>query len=227
MKFLPFVMAAFIVIAPLATSADLLSSYLDDEADGHVLVDVVLPPKLQKQNTGWFSKLRHFLGARRAAIRPEPGTVFTVQSSGYASSPYQTDSTPCITSSGTRVRSGVVASNFLPAGTLLDINGQVYIVEDRMNARYKGYFIDIWFPSTSRALEFGRRNLEVTIIGYGQPGQAIREAQADIEPIPAWQQLTTGLRTASLLSRFLGARDISSADRFDVDCFKDDKDATE
>src|SRR3989338_10372975 len=89
------------------------------------------------------------LGAR-AIIRPEPGTTMTVPITGYAPSPYQTDATPCITAAGTRVRPGTLAANFLPLGTLLQIDDEVYIVEDRANSRYY-QTVDIFFASPSVA----------------------------------------------------------------------------
>lgn len=119
----------------------------------------------------YLSPFGSLVGARLA--RPAVGTVYKVQASGYASSPYQTDSTPCITAAGTRVRPGVVASNFLPMGTIITYNDSLYIVEDRMNSRYQGHFLDIWFPSTAEALIFGRRNINISISGYGTPGQAL------------------------------------------------------
>lgn len=117
-----------------------------------------------------------YLGAKATGrLRPKEGTVLTVVSSAYAPSKYQTDSTPCITASGTTVRPGVVATNFLPLGTVVSIGGKEYIVEDRMNARYDGYYMDIWFPSTSEALEFGRKKVQITIVAYKEPGAVIRQ----------------------------------------------------
>lgn len=133
-------------------------------------VEVVTPPP---PATIW-QQLSRWLGARRPAI----GTKLIVTSTAYAPSPYQTDSTPCITAAGSRVRRGTVAANFLPLGTLLEINGEPYIVEDRMNPRYKNS-IDIYFSSTSAARQFGRRQLEITIVGYGTPGQSLRKEPAD------------------------------------------------
>lgn len=76
----------------------------------------------------------------------------------YSSEVGQTDSTPFITASGTTVRHGVVAANFLPIGTRVrfpELYGeQVFIVEDRMNARYYQRF-DIWMEETADARNFG------------------------------------------------------------------------
>lgn len=125
----------------------------------------------------WWQQLARLLGARRLP----PGTTLAVTSTAYAPSPFQTDNTPCITAAGTRVRPGTVAANWLPLGTLLNINGEVYIVEDRMHPRFQRS-IDIFFPSTSEALAFGRRLLTVSIIGYGTPGQPIRETAPEKPP---------------------------------------------
>lgn len=189
--------------------------------------------------TVW-QEVAKWLGIRRAArVKPAVGTKLVVQATGYASSPYQTDASPCITAAGTVVRQGVVASNALPMGTLLDINGQPFIVEDRMNARYGGNYLDIWFPATSQALEFGRRKLEITVVGYGEPGQPL------IQPNPspaavvveaageAREEAPTMIRTEKdlvpVISRAaknwwervlnqIGARLTGNVDRYDVDC---------
>lgn len=199
------------------------------------------------EEEGFFGKLRQWLGIRRPSVqRPPVGKTFTVQASAYASSPYQTNSQPCITAAGTRVRYGVVATNFLPLGTLLDINGEPFIVEDRMNSRYKGYYLDLWFPSTSKALEFGRKNIKITITGYGEPGQPLftpsptpipTPTPASKEPVEdkdtteeevevlvedeenVWDMVRswTSLMTFTF-SQFIGARVNPSVNRHDVDC---------
>lgn len=84
------------------------------------------------------------------------GMLIGVNATAYSSTVGQTDSSPFITASGTRVRAGIIASNFLPLGATVRIDTKEYIVEDRMNARYNNMFwIDIWMPSTSQALTFG------------------------------------------------------------------------
>jgi 3D (Asp-Asp-Asp) domain-containing protein len=198
-----------------------------------VRVEVSLP----EQEAGgpvsrFFSRVREFLGVRKLVrIRPAPGTKLVVTASAYAPSAYQTDSTPCITASGTRVRPGVVASNFLPLGTLLEINGERYIVEDRMNSRFNGYYMDMWFPSTSDALEFGRRKLEVTVVGYGVPGQDVREEehtqpQADEAGLEtedtAWDRTKVRFQIFNtVVSNIIRAQVRSDVDRYDIDCLRE------
>lgn len=144
----------------------------------HLDISYQPPPVRADQSAGLLRRTLKYLGIRSQTTRHiEPGTGLTVSSTAYAPSPYQTDATPCITAAGTKVRPGVVAANFLPLGTLLQIGNDVYIVEDRMNPRYPNS-IDIFFPSTSEALAFGRQKLDIIIIGYGKPGQPLPREQS-------------------------------------------------
>ena len=89
-----------------------------------------------------------------------------VIATAYNSLPEQTDATPWITASGTRCREGVIAANFLPMGTKVKIEGfgnRIFIVEDRMNRRYKKR-IDIWFRHYKDARKFGIRKVKYSII---------------------------------------------------------------
>src|SRR3989344_5544785 len=90
------------------------------------------------------------------------GISVDVIASAYSSTPDQTDASPFITASGTHVRHGIVASNFLPLGTKVRIGDEDFIVEDRMNPRYNNVrIIDIWMPSRAEAKEFGTKTLSV------------------------------------------------------------------
>lgn len=83
----------------------------------------------------------------------------------YSSTPDQTDSTPFITASNTRVRDGIVAANFLPFGTQIKIpavyGDKIFTVEDRMKSNKK---VDIWFPTRREALNFGAKIAEIEIL---------------------------------------------------------------
>jgi len=147
----------------------------------HLDISAKIQPATVQPASGLWSKALRQLGIRSQSSRYiEPGSGLTVSSTAYAPSPYQTDATPCITAAGTRVRPGVVAANFLPLGTLLQIGNDVYIVEDRMNPRYPNS-IDIFFASTSEALEFGSKELDIIVIGYGEPGQQLPR---EVPPVP-------------------------------------------
>jgi 3D (Asp-Asp-Asp) domain-containing protein len=88
----------------------------------------------------------------------QPRLAFDVTVTAYSSDPWQTDDTPFITASGTHVRDGIIAANFLPIGTrvrLPDLYGdKIFIVEDRMNKRYH-YHADVWMSETIDAVNFG------------------------------------------------------------------------
>lgn len=58
---------------------------------------------------------------------------------------------------------GAVANNDLPLGTRVKINGCYFTVTDRMAAGYSGVF-DIYMPSYSDAINWGRQNLVVEVL---------------------------------------------------------------
>lgn len=94
-------------------------------------------------------------------------TEKAIHITAYSSRPEETDDTPFITASGTRVRDGVVAANWLPIGTKIRIpslfGDKVFVVEDRM-ARKNDHKLDIWFSTTSAALRFGVKYAKVEIL---------------------------------------------------------------
>ena len=93
--------------------------------------------------------------------------VVTTTVTAYSSEIAQTDETPFITASGTRLRHGVVAANWLPIGTKVRIPGlfgdQVFVVEDRMHSRHTNR-LDVWFPSRAEAVQFGVRKAQIEIL---------------------------------------------------------------
>jgi len=86
---------------------------------------------------------------------------------GYSSTEDQSDSTPFITASGSRVNDGTVACNFLRFGTRVrfpDIYGdKIFVVKDRM-ALKNSHKIDVWFTSRGEAIQFGVRQLRVEVL---------------------------------------------------------------
>ena len=94
----------------------------------------------------------------------------------YSSTPDQTDSTPFITASNTRVRWGTVAANILPFQTKVRIpqmfGDKVFVVEDRMNKRY-WHRVDVWMPTRQEAINFGIRTLRIEILEPVPPIQTI------------------------------------------------------
>ncbi len=98
-----------------------------------------------------------------ADVKSVVATIVTAYSSEVA----QTDDTPYITASGTRVRQGVVAANWLPIGTKVRIpdlfGDQVFVVEDRMHSRHTNR-LDVWFPTRAEAVQFGARKAQIEIL---------------------------------------------------------------
>lgn len=107
------------------------------------------------------------------------GRSVIARATAYSSTPGQTDSTPFITATGTRVRSGVVALSrdllrVFPYGSRVMVEdlsgrsgsllrGQVFTVEDTMAAR-KTNSIDLWMPSRGQAIRFGARQVRITAV---------------------------------------------------------------
>lgn len=88
----------------------------------------------------------------------------------YSSTPEETDDTPFTTAMNTEVRDGIVAANFLPFGTKLQIpehfGDKVFVVEDRMHAR-KTNFVDIWMPTKQDAKRFGISYTAIVVLERG------------------------------------------------------------
>lgn len=107
------------------------------------------------------------------------GRSVIVRATAYNSTPGQTDATPFITATGTRVRSGVVALSrdllrSFPYGSRIMIEdlsgrynnlfrGRVFVVEDTMAARKTGS-LDIWMSTRSQAIQFGARQVRITAV---------------------------------------------------------------
>lgn len=216
---LSLVLTASLLIAASSAVAQSVDSYLQDKSDAAWQIQIITPAQALVSPNTFFGKIRLLLGIRKLSrVKPPLGTQLIVQASAYAPSPYQTDSSPCITAAGTKVRPGVVATNFLPMGTILEIAGEKFIVEDRMNSRYEGYFMDIWFPSTSSALEFGRKKLNITIVGYGDPGDNVRSVSTDsaqAEDKGFWSRLKNKLVSGA---EYLTTKVTGNVNKHDVNC---------
>lgn len=76
------------------------------------------------------------------------------------------------TATGGGVRRGIVAADprVLPMGSRVQLNAGAYsgsyVVTDT-GGRIKGRILDIWVPSCSEAIRFGRRTVHVTVMGRG------------------------------------------------------------
>jgi 3D (Asp-Asp-Asp) domain-containing protein len=94
--------------------------------------------------------------------------TITVRTSAYSSTKDQTDSDPFTTASGKKVRDGIVAMNGMPFGTKIRIpkyfGDKVFVIEDRMNARYGKKKVDIWMPTRQQAREWGVRTVTIEVL---------------------------------------------------------------
>ncbi len=107
-------------------------------------------------------------GERFVARRTVPvGARFRVLTTGYSSTPDQTDSSPFITASGTHVHDGTAATNFLPFGTRVRFlhyrPDMIFVVEDRHHPRLSDR-VDLWFASRGEAIQFSARVLQMEVV---------------------------------------------------------------
>lgn len=102
-------------------------------------------------------------------LRPQPLAKRTMRIAvtAYSSTVDQCGSDPFTTASGTTVRDGVIAANFLPIGTKVrfpdQFGNKIFVVEDRMSARY-WQRADIWMPSREEAKQWGIQHITIEIL---------------------------------------------------------------
>jgi 3D (Asp-Asp-Asp) domain-containing protein len=138
-----------------------------------------------------FSCLKiQYIEAEPSSLFPEPGDIALAQGNSimavsapapekvvreipmvvtaYSSTVWETDDDPFTTASGTKVRDGIVANNFLPLGTEIRIpelyGDKIFVVEDRMNWRKSNYHLDVWFPEYKDALNFGAKRTYIEVL---------------------------------------------------------------
>lgn len=81
------------------------------------------------------------------------------------------------TATGGNVRRGIVAADprVLPLGTRIQMNAGpysgTYTVADTGGV-IKGRILDIWVPNCSEAVRFGRRSVQVSVLGRGKKGKS-------------------------------------------------------
>ena len=98
---------------------------------------------------------------------PHKGEAVYVEATAYSA--YDPGNGPN-TASGTPVRHGVIAvdPSFIPLGSKVYIPGYGEAVAEDIGWGIKGNIIDIAFDSHEEALMFGRQELEIYIIEYGE-----------------------------------------------------------
>jgi 3D (Asp-Asp-Asp) domain-containing protein len=111
---------------------------------------------------------KNFLFAPSQPQEKEDDNYIPVVVTGYSSSIEETDDTPYLTASGSQVRDGIVAVNFLPFGTKIRFPylypNKIFVVEDRMHERFSLGRVDIWFPEKSQAISFGVKKTFIEIV---------------------------------------------------------------
>lgn len=154
--------AVLIAISPILKAKSQPLEAVSAQSSFFVGEDISSPPVLQK-NT-FFPVSEPFFAEE---ANNENNRRLRVIVTAYSSTVWETDDTPYITASGTYVREGIIATNFLPFGTKIKIpeiyEDRVFTVEDRMHHRYQ-YNVDIWFPDYEEALDFGARRTYIEIL---------------------------------------------------------------
>lgn len=99
---------------------------------------------------------------------PKVMKVKTVVMTAYSSTRDQTDGDPFTTASGQKVKDGIIAMNGVPFGTKVRIpekfGGKVFVVQDRMHARYGSSRGDIWMKTRHDAKQWGVKRVKVEIL---------------------------------------------------------------
>lgn len=100
--------------------------------------------------------------------------VFNIYSQDVVVTAYTADPDECggrgegITASGYKATEGVtVAADHLPFGTIVEIDGNMYIVTDRFGGGYDNK-IDIFMQDKEKAFQFGRQVKTVKIYQLGE-----------------------------------------------------------
>jgi 3D (Asp-Asp-Asp) domain-containing protein len=146
-----------VILFSLTFSPVSAPSHLAEAEAGFMISQPALPtaetPIIQENS--FLTASSHYLPEDEVIVLETIPVIVTA----YSSTPEETDDTPFITASGTQTRDGVIASNLLPFGTKIRIpeyfGSKIFIVEDRMNARVSDFTIDVWFPSSWQARQFG------------------------------------------------------------------------
>jgi 3D (Asp-Asp-Asp) domain-containing protein len=124
-------------------------------------------------------------------IATRPSRSYVLKSTAYNSMVSQTDRTPFITATGARTRFGVIALSrdmlrTIPYGSLVKIedlgawgsgrgrgkynrmlSSVTFQVEDTMHPR-KVRTVDVWFYSRSQAMQWGARQVKLTVVRHGR-----------------------------------------------------------
>ena len=94
----------------------------------------------------------------------ESAVIIEAEVTAYNNTEEQTDSTPNIMASGATVYEGAIACpRWISLGTPVEIDGILYICEDRTSEKIDGIF-DIFMFSKEEAIAYGKQLKEIKII---------------------------------------------------------------
>ena len=141
---------------------------LSASVSGHTYYDlgpiISYPTEIRSETTtGSVGQSEGLSGDRRE--QDSSSYTYVAEVSAYTASDDECGNHERITASGTHVQQGrtIAAPSWIPFGTTVVINGISYVCEDR-----GGYIsdnrIDIYMDSREAAMEFGRKELEVTVV---------------------------------------------------------------
>ncbi|PIZ95749.1 MAG: hypothetical protein COX80_03375 [Candidatus Magasanikbacteria bacterium CG_4_10_14_0_2_um_filter_33_14] len=148
-----------------------------------------LLPQVVDAQTGFFANLSGIFSKddiseeilENSALFPdledaEPRKIVYSVMTAYSSEAAQTDDSPCIPADykynlcehyEQEGEQNSIAANFLPMGTKVrfpDLYGdKIFVVRDRMNARYGYGRGDIWMPTKAEAISFGVKRVKMEI----------------------------------------------------------------
>ena len=102
---------------------------------------------------------------RLSGDQQDSSYTYVAEVSAYTATDDQCGKSDGITASGTHVKQGrtIAAPSWIPFGTTVVINGISYVCEDR-GSEIKGNHLDIYMDSREDAVEFGRKEMRVTIL---------------------------------------------------------------
>ena len=141
---------------------------LSTSVSGHTYYDlgpiISYPTEIRPETpTGSVGQSEGLSGDRRD--QKSSSYTYVAEVSAYTASDDQCGKSDGVTASGTHAKQGrtIAAPSWIPFGTTVVVNGVSYVCEDR-----GGYIsdnrLDIYMDSREDAVEFGRKELEVTVV---------------------------------------------------------------
>lgn len=148
-----------------------------------LLYSAITPQTVSAENSSILEKLVDLVTEEAPSFPIAENAEFkqiNVVSTAYTSRAAETDDTPCIPAMWKfnlcefyeeNGYGNSIAANFLPLGTQVrfpELYGEkIFVVRDRMNARYGYGRVDIWMPELAEAKTFGVKRLKMEVLKHG------------------------------------------------------------